>query len=152
MNELRAQNIVAHRTDNGPFKSRDDLKKVKSIGAKTFEQCAGFIRIDCTTANLNGEYNILDSTWVHPESYDLTKKLINKLKLSLNDVGTTAFIAKIRDVQQESGKTARLATEFRVPEERVCRLIFHRFVYSNEFSCLNFLFEFFVSSIGQKYL
>lgn len=143
MNELRAQNIIAHRTDNGPFKSRDDIKKVKSIGAKTFEQCAGFIRIDCTTANLNGKYNILDSTWVHPESYDLTKKLINKLKLSLNDVGTTAFISKIREVQQENGKTARLATEFRVPEERVCELKFqHHFFPSNKFLILNFEFLF----------
>lgn len=86
MNEQRAQNIIKYRTDNGPFKSRDDLKKVKSIGAKTFEQCAGFIRIDCATANLNGKYNILDSTWVHPESYDLTVKIMNKLKLSLNEI------------------------------------------------------------------
>lgn len=126
MNELRAQNIIAHRTENGPFKSREELKKVKSIGAKTFEQCAGFIRIDCTTANLNGKHNILDSTWVHPESYDLTKKIVSKLKLSLNEVGTAAFIAKIRDVQQDSVNIARLATEFRVPEERVCKSIFRK--------------------------
>lgn len=119
MNEQRAQNIIKHRTDSGPFISRDDLKKVKSIGAKTFEQCAGFIRIDRITANLNGKYNILDSTWVHPESYDLTKKIINTLKLSLNDVGTNAFISKIHEIQQENGKIARLATEFRAPEERV---------------------------------
>lgn len=121
MNEQRAQNIIKHRTDNGPFKSRDDLKKVKSIGAKTFEQCAGFIRIDSTTANFNGKYNILDSTWVHPESYDLAGKILNKLKLSLNELGTDTFIAKIRTEQQENGKMARLAIEFHVPEERVCK-------------------------------
>ena len=145
MNEQRAQNIIKHRTETGPFKSRDDLKKVKSIGAKTFEQCAGFIRIDCTTANLNGKYNILDSTWIHPESYDLTKKILNTLKLSLNDLGTHAFISKVREIQQlNGGKIARLATDFRVPEERVCIFVLFSIFFGS--------FWFFFLFVDQKYL
>lgn len=120
MNSQRAENVIKYRTASGPFKSRDELKKVKAIGSKTFEQCAGFIRIDSITANLKGKYNILDSTWVHPESYDIAKKICTKLSLSVNDIGTECFIAKIKAVQSENATIQALAREFRVPEQRVC--------------------------------
>lgn len=64
MNVARAENIIKYRTEIGPFQTREELKKVKAIGPKTFEQCAGFIRIDQTTAKIKGKSNILDSTWV----------------------------------------------------------------------------------------
>lgn len=64
MNAARAENIIKYRTEIGPFQTREELKKVKAIGPKTFEQCAGFIRIDQTTAKIKGKSNILDSTWV----------------------------------------------------------------------------------------
>lgn len=124
MNSQRAENIIKYRSEIGPFKSRDELKKVKAIGSKTFEQCAGFIRIDRTTANLKGKYNILDSTWVHPESYDITHKICTKFMLSINDIGTEPFISRIKMAHSDNRTIGMLADEFRVPEERVCNDIF----------------------------
>ena len=63
-----AQNIVDYRTENGPFTSRKDLLKVHRMGAKAFEQCAGFLRIP------NGK-NPLDNTAVHPERYALVEQM-----------------------------------------------------------------------------
>ncbi len=68
LGEQTAQNIVDYRAQNGPFKNRKELLKVNNIGNKTFEQCAGFLRIR------NGE-NPLDNTAVHPESYDIVTKM-----------------------------------------------------------------------------
>ena len=70
LNSGTAKNIVKYREENGAFTNRKQLLKVSKLGAKAFEQCAGFLRIT------NGD-NILDSTAVHPESYDSAKKLLN---------------------------------------------------------------------------
>ncbi|MCB0282664.1 MAG: RNA-binding transcriptional accessory protein [Calditrichaeota bacterium] len=70
-----AQNIVNHRDSNGPFKNRNELKNVDGIGEIAFEQAAGFLRIPDSD-------NALDNTSIHPESYDATKKLIEKLAIS----------------------------------------------------------------------
>ena len=67
-----AKNIVVYREANGRFVSRNELLKVPKLGPKAYEQCAGFLRI------LNGK-NLLDATSVHPESYDATEKLLEKL-------------------------------------------------------------------------
>lgn len=64
-----ANNIVSHREEVGIFKSRKEMLKVKGLGPKTFEQCAGFLRIP-------GAKNPLDNTGVHPESYEVADKLI----------------------------------------------------------------------------
>ena len=74
-----AKNIIAYREENGPFKSRNELKKVKRLGPSAFVQCAGFMRIE------NGK-NPLDNTGVHPESYDICKKMLEMLGYSLDDV------------------------------------------------------------------
>ncbi len=68
LDRKKAKAIVERRSSDGPFKSRDELKKVKGIGAKAFQQCAGFLMVK------DGE-NILDSTGVHPESYDWVRKI-----------------------------------------------------------------------------
>ncbi len=65
-----AKAIVTHREINGPYRSRSDIKKVKGMGTKAFEQCAGFLRIR------NGK-SILDNTGVHPESYQVAEKLLD---------------------------------------------------------------------------
>lgn len=67
-----ASNIVAYREQNGVFKERKELKKVAKLGEKTFNQCAGFIRI-------SGGKNPLDSTSVHPESYKVAEAMLEKL-------------------------------------------------------------------------
>lgn len=74
-----AKNIVAYREENGSFAARSGLKKVPKLGPKAFEQCAGFLRI-------NGGKHPLDATGVHPESYEATKKLLEKLGYTLKDV------------------------------------------------------------------
>ncbi len=68
--------IVAHRDENGPFTSRVDLKKVKGLGPKAFEQAAGFLRVP-------GSKNPLDHTMIHPESYDAAKQLLELAGLNL---------------------------------------------------------------------
>jgi uncharacterized protein len=68
--------IVAHRDENGPFGSRAELKKVKGLGPKAFEQAAGFLRVP-------GSKNPLDNTTIHPESYDATKQLLELAGLNL---------------------------------------------------------------------
>ena len=76
-----ADNIVAYRSDVKHISNITELKKVAKMGPKSFEQCAGFLRI------ADGD-NILDNTGVHPESYDAVKKLLKLFSLSTNDVGT----------------------------------------------------------------
>ena len=74
-----AKNIVAYREENGRFADRQDLLKVPKLGPKAFEQCAGFMRIQ-------GGDNPLDSTGVHPESYEAAQKLLKKQGFTPEDV------------------------------------------------------------------
>ena len=74
-----AKSIVTYREEHGKFTKRAELLKVSKLGPKAYEQCAGFLRIP------DGE-NPLDATGVHPESYDATKKLLEKLGLTLDDI------------------------------------------------------------------
>ena len=88
-----AKNIVAYREDNGGFSSRSELKKVKGLGPKAFQQCAGFLRIP------KGK-TPLDNTGVHPESYDAAKKLLELFGYSQNDVaenGARGIGAKVQE-------------------------------------------------------
>jgi len=79
VNSTIANNIVEYREANGGFKTRKELMKVKKLGEKTFEQCAGFLRIP------EGD-NILDNTSVHPESYEACEKLLKLTGHTLDDV------------------------------------------------------------------
>ncbi|HOQ07723.1 MAG TPA: Tex family protein [Clostridiales bacterium] len=79
INAAVAKNIVEYREKAGRFRNRTELKKVKKLGYKTFEQCAGFLRIP------DGE-NILDNTSVHPESYDAAVRLLELTGYTLEDV------------------------------------------------------------------
>jgi uncharacterized protein len=79
VSKVIAKNIVAYREANGRFRSRAELMKVAKLGPKAFEQCAGFMRI------LDGD-NPLDASGVHPESYEATQALLQRLGLTLADV------------------------------------------------------------------
>lgn len=92
LSEKKAEMIVEHRRKNGAFKSREELKKVKSIGPVTFTQMAGFLRINKATAK-----NLLDSTNIHPESYELAEKILRENKLKIEDLGKEKFKAKIKE-------------------------------------------------------
>ncbi|MFO1343016.1 Tex family protein [Casimicrobium huifangae] len=111
-----ARNIVAHREQHGAFGDRDEIRKVSGIGPKTFEQCAGFLRIQ-------GGANPLDASAVHPESYALVQKIIERAKKPLSEllgngaalkaVPANAFVADgvgeitVRDVLAELEKPGR---------------------------------------------
>jgi uncharacterized protein len=79
LNKSIANNIVAYRTANKGFKSREELRSVPKLGPKAFEQCAGFLRV------VGGD-NVLDNTAVHPESYDAVRKLLSIFSLTEDDV------------------------------------------------------------------
>ncbi len=93
-----AKNIVAYRDDKGKFNERAELLKVKRLGPKVFEQCAGFLRIP------KGK-NILDNTSVHPESYETAIKLLEMLGYDLEDLGHEGFKA-IENKIAEQGEIA----------------------------------------------
>ena len=103
INSSIAKNIVSYREKKGRFTNRKQLLEVDKLGAKAFEQCAGFLRI-------TGGDNVLDSTSVHPESYDIAMELAHKLKISAQSIGNLAGLSKtIRDYP-------RLAKELGVGE------------------------------------
>ena len=85
-----AENIVQHRADNGAYKSRKDLLKVKRLGDKAFEQCAGFLRI-------HGAANPLDNSAVHPEAYHIVDAMAKDLGVSTKElVGNADLCSKIK--------------------------------------------------------
>ena len=86
LNETLANNIVAHRNENGAFKKRAGCKKVARMGPKAFEQAAGFLRI------MNGE-NPLDASAVHPEAYPVVEKIAETTKRPVKAIiGDSAFL------------------------------------------------------------
>lgn len=111
-----AQNIVTYRNENGPFKSRADIKKVPRLGEKAFEQAAGFLRIR------NGR-NPLDSSAVHPERYDLINKMAKDMGVSVEEllkkeellqkiplkdyVNEQVGLPTLKDILEELGKPGR---------------------------------------------
>ena len=111
-----AENIIAYRDENGTFTNRTQLKKVKGLGAKAFEQAAGFLRI------AEGE-NPLDNSAVHPESYDVVQRISKNTKRSVeNLIGAKKLLSEInlnsyvtpetglptlKDIIEELGKIGR---------------------------------------------
>jgi len=111
-----AQNIVEYRTQNGPFQSRDQLKKVPRLGPKAFEQCAGFLRID-------NPKNPLDNSAVHPERYEVVERMAKDLNATVADlvkkpdlrkqirpekyVSETVGLPTLRDILAELEKPGR---------------------------------------------
>lgn len=100
-----AKNIVEYRDTNGKFSKRKELKKVKKLGDKAFEQCAGFLRIP------DGK-NVLDNTSVHPESYDAAEKLLDIMGYSLEDVRQKR-ISKLKEEVDKKG-ISKIAEEIGV--------------------------------------
>lgn len=89
LNQSIATNIVDFRDNNGAFKSREQLKNVSRLGPKAFEQCAGFLRI-------SGGENPLDSSAVHPESYDIVEKISQDTNKNIKSlIGDSAFLRKV---------------------------------------------------------
>lgn len=104
-----SENIIIYREENGAFKNRQDIKNVKGLGPKMFEQCAGFLRIP------DGE-NILDRTGVHPESYSVAQKLIEK-------IGYADDVTSFEEIRSMIYDTQKLAQELEVGEMTLLDII-----------------------------
>ena len=98
-----AKNILVYREENGRFKTRKELLKVAKLGPKAFEQCAGFLRI------VDGDIP-LDSTGVHPESYEVAESLIKKCGFSLDEVKKGG----IKGIGKAVGNIEKMANELKV--------------------------------------
>ncbi len=96
LNKRIAAAMVAHRDEDGPFKKRSDLRKVKGLGPKAYEQAAGFLRIP-------GSANPLDNTAIHPESYASVRRL---LELAGTRLGARDMLGRVQAVRDELGLSA----------------------------------------------
>ena len=99
ISKVIAKNIVEYREANGKFSERSQLLNVPKLGPKAYEQCAGFLRI------MDGT-NPLDATSVHPESYDATLKLMDKMGITMEDV---------REAQKKAAQSTKTATNAKAP-------------------------------------
>lgn len=104
---LLSENIVAYRNENGPFAKRADLKKVPRLGAKAFEQCAGFLRI-------TGGAEPLDASSVHPEAYSVARKIVAASRgTAVSSLDPQVFVdgtfglPTVRDIMSELEKPGR---------------------------------------------
>lgn len=98
-----ASNIVEYRAEHGPFKGRKELMKVPKMGAKTFEQCAGFLRIPDSN-------NPLDNSAVHPESYSVVEKMAENLNIKVNQLINNKELIQSIDLKQYITDTVGLPT------------------------------------------
>ncbi|MNZ60437.1 30S ribosomal protein S1 [compost metagenome] len=95
VNATTAKNIVKFREENGKFTSRKQLQKVPRLGAKTYEQCIGFLRI----AEGNDP---LDGTPIHPESYDVVNRLFEELRVELKQLGSRELADKLSALEPDT--------------------------------------------------
>ena len=115
INATSAKNIVKYREENGEFTSRAQILKVPRVGAKAFEQCAGFLRVPQSA-------EILDNTGVHPESYDAAHKLIKLLEYTDEDIEARR-LSDIRSRVKAIGGMAKACEECGVGEPTLADII-----------------------------
>ena len=89
LNQLTARRLFDYRTQQGPFRNREQLKEVPGFGEATFVQAAGFLKI-------SGD-NPLDATWIHPESYPLAERVLSKLESTATDLADKEAVARLNE-------------------------------------------------------
>jgi uncharacterized protein len=110
LNQLTARRVYDHRQANGPFKSREQLKEVSGFGDATFVQAAGFLKIT------DGE-NALDTTWIHPESYEVAGRVLEKLGFGVADLSRKEVLTDL------AAKAATLDADALAAELQVGKLL-----------------------------
>ena len=110
INKTIAKNIVTYREENGSFTDRKQLLKVAKLGPKAYEQCAGFLRI-------RGGKTPLDSTAVHPESYEIAEKVLAKVGATDREIG------KLAGLKKRVGDLKKMAAELSVGEMTLSDII-----------------------------
>ena len=113
LNKRIAENIVKFRETNGKFKIRESLKDVSGLGDKAFEQSAGFLKI-------SGGENPLDNTFIHPESYNPTKQMLEKFNIPLASIKESGALISL--VVKQKG-TKKLAEEIGIGEPTLIDII-----------------------------
>jgi uncharacterized protein len=93
LNQLTARRVYDHRREHGPFKTREGLKQVSGVGEAAFTQAAGFLKIADSE-------NPLDATWIHPESYEVAQRLLDKLGFAPADVLNKERLAELAAKQR----------------------------------------------------
>ncbi|KAF1302744.1 RNA-binding transcriptional accessory protein [Enterococcus sp. CU12B] len=111
LNKTTAQNIVNYREENGAFTQRNQLKKVPRLGPKAYEQAIGFLRIP-------GGKNILDTTGIHPESYDVAKEILQVAKVPLTQLGEEPAKEALNQLD-----ISQLATQLAVGKETLIDIV-----------------------------
>ncbi|KAL4714572.1 hypothetical protein ACJJTC_006618 [Scirpophaga incertulas] len=111
LNEGRAKKIIKYRQDNGQFKSRAEILKVTGIGKVTYQQCAGFLKV------LGGS-EPLDSTIIHPESYDIAKSFAKKIGVNIKDVSQPNF----PEIVESKTSTINIETTIKNLNTDICTL------------------------------
>lgn len=106
-----AKNVIALRDEIGHFSSREQIKDVKRLGPKTYEQAVGFMRI------LGGE-NPLDQTSIHPESYKVALDILDQANVNVNDIGSEEAIETLKSL-----KASDLATQYDLGEESISDIL-----------------------------
>lgn len=107
--------IIKYRDSKGKINSREELKKQKILSDKVYEQAIGFLRIT------DGD-NVLDVTDIHPESYDVTLKLLDKIECSVDDIGKEKLISSLKNIDIQK-MSSELNTDFYTLEDIVKSLI-----------------------------
>ncbi len=108
LNALTARRVYEHRVQRGPFTSREQLKEIAGLGDATFVQAAGFLRI-------TDGVNPLDATWIHPESYSIAGRVLEKLGFQLSELTDKEALARLAAKAAEVNVT-ELANELGVGE------------------------------------
>ena len=104
-----AKAIVTYRNENGAFKTREDLKNVKSLGVKILEQAVGFLRI------IDGKEKF-DMTPIHPESYEKAALVLKKLGFAKKDIGTEELKAKVMELKKDKEEFKKLLNKTEIGE------------------------------------
>src|SRR5690625_4182959 len=100
LTKTTAKHVVQKRDELGKFSNRAELKSVPRLGPKTYEQSIGFLRI------VDGEHP-LDSTAIHPESYDVTERLLEKVGMTLDNIGTNELIDSLKEITMDELEIGR---------------------------------------------
>ncbi len=107
LNKSTAQSLVDYRNEHGAFKNREEIKSVPKIGAKAYEQAAGFLRVPEST-------NPFDKTPIHPESYDSAEEILKYLGFTKEDLGSNDLIRKVNSSDHE-----KISEELNIPQTTV---------------------------------
>lgn len=106
LNQLTARRIYDHRCERGPFTTREQLKEVAGFGEATFTQAAGFLKIV-------GAQSPLDGTWIHPESYEVAQRILERLGFTVDSLADKGAVAQLESKIAEIDRD-QLATELNV--------------------------------------